>query len=505
MTSLPIESPAGSPTVPPAPAELDIVVFGGHGDLAQRKLLPSLYELYRDGHLPERSTVIGVGRQSLTDEQYRAMMAEAIRVGTTPDEYNSDVAERFLARICYRELDATDPVGLDHGLRPFLGDAPERPRTFYLATPPKLFGPICQALGTARFINAASRVVVEKPIGRDLESARAINRQISEHFDEKQVFRIDHYLGKETVQNLLCLRFGNSLFEPLWSRGRVEYVQITVGETVGVGDRASYYETAGALRDMVQNHLIQLLCLVAMEPPASLHPDAVRDEKLKVLSALRPIIGQAVREKTVRGQYTDGAIGGRSVQAYSAEPGVAAGSDVETFVALQVDIDNWRWAGVPFYLRTGKRLPSRVSEIIVQFEPVPHNIFAGRSTEMSANRLVIRLQPDEGIQLLMMVKQPGRQMRLKPVSLDLNLATAFSGGRSLSAYERLLLDVTRGDPTLFMRRDEVEAAWTWTDHILRGWEEHEVRCRPYVSGSWGPSKSVQLLGTNGHTWPEDGS
>jgi len=506
----PVDSgPASAPRIaaPSAPIELDVVVFGGHGDLAQKKLLPSLYELYRDGHIPEQSRIVGIGRKAMTDDEYRAMMAEAIEQGTTAAEYNRDVANRFLARVVYRDLDGADSNQLET-LSPFFAEAPNRPRTYYLATPPRLFGPICEALGRCGFLNAASRVVVEKPIGRDLASARAINQQISEHIDEAQVFRIDHYLGKETVQNLLCLRFGNALFEPLWRRGRIEYVQITVAETLGVEDRAAYYETAGALRDMVQNHLIQLLCLVAMEPPASLHPDSVRDEKLKVLSALRPIIGETVREKTVRGQYTAGAIGGRSVSSYVEETGVVPDSDVETYVSMQVDIDNWRWAGVPFYLRTGKRLHERLSEIIVQFEPIPHNIFSGKpggggdGRPLDSNRLVIRLQPDEGIRLQMMVKQPGRHMRLKPVSLDLNLATAFAG-RSLSAYERLLLDVTRGDPTLFMRRDEVEAAWNWTDHILRGWEEHEVRCKPYVAGSWGPSKAVQLLGRNHHTWSED--
>ena len=484
---------------PTATDALDFVVYGANGDLAQRKLVPSLYELYRDGHIAEASRLVGVGRKPMTDEEFRTMMAQAIRSGTTAEEYDEAVAVRFLGRMIYRELDAADPAQLG-GLAPDFREA--RPRIHYLATPPKLFGPICQSLGKVGFIDPTTRVVIEKPIGKDLASARAINDQVAEHFTERQVFRIDHYLGKETVQNLLCLRFGNFLFEPLWGRGRIDFVQITVAETVGVEDRAAYYESAGATRDMVQNHLMQLLCLVAMEPPNSLNPDAVRDEKLKVLSALRPIRGEAVREKCVRGQYMAGAIDGRAVQGYSDERGVADGSDVETYVAVECEIDNWRWAGVPFYLRTGKRMRERLTEIIVQFQSVPHNIFAGKNSALTTNRLVIRLQPNEGIQLCMMVKQPGRHMRLKPVSLDLNLATTF-GARALSAYERLLLDVARGDPTLFMRRDEVEAAWAYTDPVIAGVEEHEVRCKPYVAGSWGPSKAAQMLSKRGHSWPED--
>ncbi|MFT5429747.1 MAG: glucose-6-phosphate 1-dehydrogenase [Myxococcota bacterium] len=481
---------------------LDMVVVGGGGDLARRKLIPSLYALHRDGLTPANLRIFGVSRSVLSHEQYRNSMEQAVREFSAPGGFVEDSWANFAQCLFHGTADALDADSVAK-LNTLFGSS-QRParQIYYLATPPTLYGPICEHLGQAGLITEQSRVVLEKPIGHDLASARAINEKVARYFPEDRVFRIDHYLGKETVQNLMALRFGNALFEPLWRRGRVDHVQITVAETLGVGDRAEYYENSGALRDMVQNHLLQLLCLVAMEPPFSLDPDAVRDEKLKVLRALRPITGEHIRTKSVRGQYGPGAVDGKAVPSYLDEDGVAPNSRVETFVALQADVDNWRWAGVPFYLRTGKRLQQRFSEIIIQFRPLPHIIFDQTNNDISANRLVIRLQPDEGIKLGLMAKQPGRRMSLRPVSLDLNFAETFSG-RTLTAYERLLLDVGRADPTLFMRRDEVEAAWGWVEPIIQGWDEQDTKLRSYMSGSWGPSKSISMVERNGHSWSED--
>lgn len=480
--------------------DVDIVVFGGGGDLARRKLVPSLYDLYREGSIPSSSRIIGVSRSDISDDGYRDMMASSTREFTPEHEFDSEVWHRFAKQLSHRYLDVEDTAQMRE-LGQLLRNS-DTPRIFYLALPPQLFAPTCKHLGQAGLITPETRVVLEKPIGRNLPGARQINAAFAEHLDEHQVFRIDHYLGKETVQNLMALRFGNSLFEPLWRRGRIEQVQITVAESIGVGDRGGYYDKSGALRDMVQNHLLQLLCMVAMEAPTSLDADAIRDEKLKVLRSLRRIDETNVRKTTVRGQYVAGAIDGEPVPGYTEEEGVHDGSDTETYCALQVDIDNWRWAGVPFYLRTGKRLPDRFSEITLQLRPVPLALFGQKPEDLVPNRLVIRLQPDEGIKLRLMVKGRGRQMKLEPVNLDLNLAHAVRG-RPLSAYERLLLEVYRGDPTLFMRRDEVEAAWSWIDPILEGWAAQEMSCKRYVAGTWGPSKAVSLLDRNNHVWAED--
>jgi len=383
-----------------------------------------------------------------------------------------------------------------------LAGAEDRIRVAYLATAPSLFGTIAQGLKKNGLVTDNSRIVLEKPLGHDYESACAINNEVGNCFAENQIYRIDHYLGKETVQNLLALRFANSLFEPLWRRGAIDHVQITVAEDLGVGGRVEYYDKIGALRDMVQNHLLQLVCLVAMEAPSSLHHDAVRDEKIKVLRALRPITGDAVRTSTVRGQYTAGAINGKTVTGYRDELGETT-SSTETFVALKLEIDNWRWSNVPFYLRTGKRLKGKHSEIVVQFQEVPHSIFPEQKYNVAPNRLTIRLQPDEGVKLSVMAKEPGPGgFDLRPVSLDLSFEETF-GARYPDAYERLLMEVLRGNPALFMRRDEVEAAWHWIDTIIDSWAASKQKVESYVAGSWGPAASSLLLDRDGRAWHPD--
>ena len=473
----------------------DLVVFGATGDLAQRKLLPALYHRDVAGQLPDDASILAVSRRKLSDEAFRAMARKAV----CEDDIDGATLDRFLARLSYTQADAGEDTGWPT-LAERLGERPGRVRVFYLATAPELFGPICERLGHAGLSGNGARLVVEKPIGKSLASAQAVNEVIGSHFTEDRVYRIDHYLGKETVQNLMALRFANALFEPLWRAALIDHVQITVSETLGVEGRAGYYNTAGALRDMVQNHMLQLLCLVAMEPPASLAADAVRDEKLKVLTSLVPIADGVVADRTVRGQYRAGASQGGPVPGYLDELGDET-STTETFVALKAEIANWRWAGVPFYLRTGKRLASRVSEIVAQFRPIPFSVF-GDAGPIEANRLVIRLQPDEGVKLWLMIKDPGPGgMRLRHVPLDMSFARAF-GVRNPDAYERLLMDVIRGNQTLFMRRDEVEAAWCWIDPILQAWAASSDRPKPYTSGTWGPSAAIALIERDGRSWYE---
>jgi glucose-6-phosphate 1-dehydrogenase len=411
-----------------------------------------------------------------------------------------EAVEGFLDMIDYVTIDALGDTGWSE-LAVLLGEE-QRVRAFYLATSSDLFGPIALKLQHYGMVTPSVRIIVEKPIGKDLASARNINDALGAVFAERQIFRIDHYLGKETVQNLMALRFANALFEPLWNSAHIDHVQISVAESIGVQDRAAYYEESGALRDMVQNHLLQLLCLVAMEPPSSLQPDAVRDEKRKVLTALRRIDASNVTALTVRGQYRAGASEGVAVPGYLEEVRNPH-STTETFVALKVAIGNWRWAGTPFYLRTGKRLPQRVSEIIVSFRQIPHSIFARESGKISDTRLVIRVQPDEGIKLWLMLKDPGPGgIRLQHVPLDMSFAKAFDV-RAPEAYERLLMDVIRGNATLFMRRDEVEAAWNWIDPIREAWNQVTESPRPYVAGSWGPSAAIALIERDGRNWMED--
>lgn len=474
----------------------DLVIFGGTGDLAMRKLLPALLHRFHAGQVPPSSRIIGVAREPLDDEGYRNHLREVLG-----QHCDSTVLEAFLQQVSYRPLDARKDEGWDE-FAALIKQQAGHVRVFYLSTSPQLFVDICTRLGTHALNQGEARVVLEKPIGRDLESAKGINDAVGRFFSESQTYRIDHYLGKETVQNLLVLRFGNALFEPLWNSAHIEHVQITVAETVGVGHRAGYYDHAGAMRDMLQNHMLQLLCMVAMEPPASLAPDTVRDEKLKVLNALKPIDESNASELTVRGQYRAGVADGASVPGYPDELGNTR-SQTETFVALKAEIGNWRWAGVPFYLRTGKRLPERVSEIAVTFKSVPHSIFASNAGKLVQNRLVLRLQPDEGVKLWLTIKDPGPGgLRLRHVPLDMSFAEEF-GVQQPDAYERLLLDVVRGNPTLFMRRDEVEAAWRWADPILEAWAASGEAPRPYFAGSWGPSAAVALIERDGRTWHED--
>ncbi len=478
----------------------DGVVFGATGDLTLRKLLPSLYLRFRDGQMPASSRVFGAARSRLSDEAFRERARDAIARHVPADTQDTASVATFCERLRYIPLDGADPGSNWSALRDALD--PDRIRVFYLATPPDLYGPICRNIGAAGLVTDRARVVLEKPIGHDLASARAINDEVGAVFAETQTFRIDHYLGKETVQNLLALRFANSIFERLWSADVIDHVQITVAETVGVEGRGGYYDQAGALRDMVQNHLLQLLCLIAMEPPVSLDPDRVRDEKLKVLRALRPIAAQEIASLTVRGQYTAGAAEGKAVSGYLADLGNETTRQTETFVALKAEVHTWRWANVPFYLRTGKRLPTKVSEIVVQFRAHPFSIFPPELVEFQPNRLIIRLQPEEGMRLEMMTKEPGPGgLRLRPTGLDISFEKTF-GIRYPDAYERLLMDTVRGNATLFMRRDEVEAAWTWVEPILEVWAARPEPPRPYPSGSWGPTASIALIERDGRTWHE---
>lgn len=486
------------------PVELfDLAVFGATGDLSERKLLPALFHRDLAGQIPDGARIVGISRRTLSDDEFRGFARNSLDQHTSEEERKPEVVERFLARLTYVALDASKNENWE-SLASALEGGEDRIRVFYLATSPDLFGPICERLGAHNLVTERTRVVIEKPIGRDLESAQAVNDTIGRVFPEKRIFRIDHYLGKETVQNLMALRFANALFEPIWNGAHIDHVQITVAETLGLEGRAGYYDTAGALRDMVQNHMLQLLCLVAMEPPISIDADAVRDEKLKVLKSLKPISTADVAHLTVRGQYRAGASNGGAVPGYLDELG-SPSSKTETFVAIKAEIANWRWNSVPFYLRTGKRLPSRVSEIIVNFRPIPHSVFDGQAGPIEANRLVIRLQPDEGVMLWLMIKDPGPGgMRLQHVPLDMSFAEAF-GVRNPDAYERLLMDVVRGNQTLFMRRDEVEAAWKWVEPILDAWSESPDLPKPYTAGTWGPSAAVALIERDGRTWYEDGA
>ena len=473
-----------------------LVIFGATGDLARRMLLPSLYYLDRDGLLEPRLRIIGASRSGVADAQFRALARAAMT--ERGESIDGDAWERFAARLSYCRLDAEAATGYEDLAR-MMGEIP----VYYLSLSPARYMAACNGLRTAGLATPNSRVVVEKPIGRDLESSRAINACLARAFEESRIFRVDHYLGKETVQNLLAMRFANVLFEPLWNRASIDHVQITIAESIGVEGRWNYYDAYGALRDMVQNHLLQLLCLVAMEPPARLDPDAVRDEKAKVLRSLRPITRPSeVAAKMTRGQYAGGTIDGASVPAYVSESGGGA-SDTETFVAIEAEIENWRWEGVPFYLRTGKRLGDRRTEIVIQFLGVPHSVFETR--DLIPNRLTITLQPQERISLELMNKTPGltaEGMHLSPLSLNLSLTEAFGVQRRRIAYERLLLDALAGNPTLFVRADEVEAAWKWIDGIAAASKDLGLVPELYAAGSLGPSTSDALIARRGYRWAE---
>lgn len=480
----------------------NLVIFGATGDLSRRMLLPALYFLDNDGQLPAHLRIIGAARSKLNDEDFQRMARDA--VAARAETIDENTWARFAARLVYRSADLGDSESLNP-LGALLKEQDAREDIFYLSISPSHYANACGALKDAGVLNAQSRIVMEKPIGHDLASSCIINACVADAFPERHIFRIDHYLGKETVQNLLAMRFANVLFEPLWNANTIDHVQITVGETIGVEGRRDYYDRFGALRDMVQNHVLQLLCLVAMEPPAKFDADAVRDEKVKVLRCLKPIGVREVRTKTVRGQYGEGVIGAEHVCGYTQEAG-GGPSGAETFVALTAEIENWRWAGVPFFIRTGKRLADRLTEIVVQFRAVPHSLFTGDAeADLIANRLTITLQPEEQISLTMMHKTPGLSAsgpRLRPLPLNLSLTEAYNldQPRRRIAYEQLLLDVLNDDATLFVRQDEVEAAWSWVDGIASGWSQAGMLPQTYPAGSWGPPGAFALTERLARTW-----
>ena len=473
-----------------------LLLFGATGDLAQRMLLPSLCALDADNLLHPELKIVGTARSDLSTKDFRAFAREALEKHL-PSNRRGGVAQ-FLNRLHYVPVDATNPEGYA-ALAMEVG-AYDGGLAIFLSTAPSLFEATIGGLEHAGLTKGNVRIGLEKPLGTDLASSCEINDAVAKAFPEDRIFRIDHYLGKETVQNLLALRFANLLFEPVWNSTYIDHVQITVAETVGLESRVAYYDDSGALRDMVQNHMLQLLALVAMEPPTSFDATSVRDEKVKVLRALRDV----GRDEAVTGQYRAGAVNGKAVPGYDEELG--KDSDTETFVAIKAHVDNWRWKGVPFYMRTGKRLPERVTEIVVQFRCIPHSIFEGRGATTQPNRLVIGIQPEENIQLTMMAKVPGLDregLRLRSVPLDIAMPDAFSGTVRRIAYERLLLDLIEGDQTLFVRRDEVEAQWEWIDAIRAQWGENEIVPKPYSAGSWGPSAAIALAERDGVSWHDD--
>ena len=480
----------------------DLMIFGATGDLSERKLLPALFHRWLDGQIPASSRIIGSARSEMTREDFQAFARAACKASTGTD-WDRDAWEGFAAILDYVAMDATDPQADWDGVAARLTRHDDRACIFYLATAPRLYVPVCNSLAGAGLAGRDARIVLEKPIGTDLASARAINDGVCAVFDEHQIYRIDHYLGKETVQNLMVLRFANALLEPVWARGSIDHVQITVAETLGVEGRAEYYDRSGALRDMVQNHILQLLCLTAMEPPGSMEADDIRTEKIKVLRALAPMTPETAAHATVRGQYRAGMNGETPVKGYLDELGGGTHSRTETYVALRAQVDNWRWAGVPFYLRTGKRMSRRHSDIVIQFKPAPVSLFG--ETVTRANRLVIRLQPDEGVRLYLQIKEPGPGgLRIKSVPLNLSYAENFTV-RYPDAYERLLMDVVRGNLALFMRRDEVEAAWTWIDGVIAAWHELDTGPEGYAAGSDGPLAAAMMMDRDGRAWWEDGA
>jgi len=489
------------------PLPVTLVIFGGGGDLAHRKLLPALYNLHLDGLLPTPFAVVGVGRTAMSDDEYRAFAKDGVqqfsRRPIDEARWQDFAAGLFFAATSIDESHGFAGLGSRLDVIEHERGLPGN-RVYYLAIPPSLFAVTVDQLARARFVPPAgdrfARVIIEKPIGHDLTSAMAINDDLARVFTEQQIFRIDHYLGKETVQNILVMRFANSFLEPLLNTRFIDHVQITVAEAEGVGTRAGYYEQAGALRDIVQNHLLQLLAVVALEPPRSLNPDVVRDEKLEVIQSLRPLTSQSVDRFVVRGQYASGSVDGKPVKGYREEEGVKPDSKTETFVAIQAFIDNWRWFGVPFFLRTGKRLPKRASEVAIHLKPVPPILFnAADRKPLTPNVLRIRIQPDEGFALCISSKVPGPQVEVRSVAMDFEYKSIF-GMSSPEAYERLLLDVMLGDATLFMRRDSVEAGWQWITPILERWESAPRDVPQYPAGSWGPAEADLLIESTGRLW-----
>jgi glucose-6-phosphate 1-dehydrogenase len=477
----------------------DLVLFGGTGDLAWRKLLPALFQAHRHGTLPADGRILAVARDERSDDAYRAYVREKFAGVDEAKQPSDDEFARFAARLHYRRMDLSQPADYA-GLKSWLDARGADTVVLFLATSPYLFPVICTQLGQAGINGPHVRVVLEKPLGHDLASAREINRIVRATFAESQALRIDHYLGKPAVQNLMALRFANALFEPLWRRESIASIQITLAERLGVGTRGDFYDRTGALRDMIQNHALQLLTMIAMEPPPSSDADAIRDEKLKVLKSLKPFTPETVARDVVRGQYRAGTVDGQAVPGYTDEPKVPADSRCETFVALRTEVRNWRWAGVPFYLRTGKRLAARDAQIVIHFRDVPHPIFPG---VQCANKLVIKLQPEDGLELHLLAAKGGhRNETLTPVSLDLDFDKAFPSDR-VGAYERLLLDALAGRLNLFVRSDEQEQAWSWVMPILDAWAADPAGPRPYAAGSWGPAAASALVARDGCAWAEE--
>ncbi|MFO0318871.1 MAG: glucose-6-phosphate dehydrogenase [Neisseriaceae bacterium] len=474
-----------------------LLLFCGTGDLFKIKLLPALYNAFMENNFKNGSRIIAIGRRDFTNSSYCDFAYE--KTVNAKQEIDTASWNEFCKLIHYLKVDINnenDYVSLSNLL------SKEIINIFYLSTAPTLFQPICEALAKFNLNHVKSRVVLEKPLGHDLQSSEEINEFVASFFTEEQIYRIDHYLGKESVQNLMAIRFGNTLFEALWRRQWISSVQITIAENLGVESRSEFYDKTGALRDMLQNHLLQLLCIVAMEPPFSLDADTIRDEKLKVLKSLKPLNADDVLNNVIRGQYKSGAIDGKSVPGYIQEENIPPNSYTETFVALKAEIQNWRWAGVPFYLRTGKRMQEKVAEIVIQFKDIPCKIFPSAVSNF-ANRLIIRLQPDETIQLFFLAKQPGDTNQLQQAYLDLDFAKMFKTRHRQEGYERLLLDVIRGKLTLFVRRDEQKAAWAWVEPILDTWNKLDIAPKLYTSGTWGPSTSSALLARDSVSWHEE--
>ena len=480
----------------------DLVLFGGTGDLCWRKLMPALFQAFKHGTLPSGARIIGIGRDDLSDEQYRALIASRFAKVELEKRPSTEEFDRFAALLEFVSMDLSKPEHYSY-LKDKLAQRQADSVVMYLATAPNLFATIAEQLGAAGLATPHTRIVLEKPLGHDLASNRAINHTVGQVFTEHQIYRIDHYLGKPAVQNLFALRFGNALFEPLWRREHIANIQITIAEDLGVEKRGAFYETTGALRDMVQNHALQLLCAIGMEPPINSHADAIRDEKLKVLRSLKPWTPASLAQDVIRGQYGAGAIGGQAVPGYRDELGVSPTSNTETFVAIRTEIMNWRWAGVPFYIRTGKRLADRDSRIVVNFRPTPHAIF---NTQIGqANQLVINLQPKDGLELHLLAQAQDKRQNannLAPVHLDLDFDKRF-GAERVGAYERLLLDVMDGRLNLFVRSDEQEEAWRWVEPILDHWRADPQGPRPYASGTWGPSATSAMIARDRFCWSEE--
>jgi glucose-6-phosphate 1-dehydrogenase len=482
---------------------IDLALFGALGDLAMRKLFPALYHLDREGLMPESTRIMGLARQEHDVASFRQLVNDALQKRLKSGEQDKQSLERFLARLDYLQLDFSSVDGYD-AIRQWRKGSP-RPMVVYLSVGARIYGDICRHLHASKSLDEESRVVVEKPIGSDLHSSIEINDAIGEVFPESRIYRIDHYLGKETVQNLIALRFANPLFGTQWNQNNISHVEITVAEKVGIEGRWGYFDEAGQLRDMVQNHLLQLLCLIAMDPPSNLDADAIRDEKVKVLKALKPFVGEALDRDVVRGQYIAGNCDGQSVPGYLEEEGANTQSQTETFVAMKTEVANWRWAGVPFYLRTGKRMPEKLSQIVIHFRQQPHYIFDPDQRNIASNKLIIRLQPEEGIALQVLTKDSGldKGMRLRPGPLHLDFNSAFPKSRIPDAYERLLLEVMKGQQYLFVRRDEIEHAWRWCDQLIDGWKKRDTSPRRYPAGSWGPVASIAMITQDGRSWYED--